>query len=153
MNEVTAQDSTWKNMLVPRGKCHNKTETKTTVSLYLNKKLVEKARNRSLNLSRITEQALSSILDYLEAENIKQSSESLTQGSLPRETCGPVVQLGMNAAFAMRKSGVQIPTGPLNPSLPSRASPKRIPVLLFCVWRQLRIEQMAHSWTSEMSRL
>jgi hypothetical protein len=46
-------DSTWKHDKVPRGKCHNKTEEKTTVSLYLNRKLVEKARNHRLNLSRI----------------------------------------------------------------------------------------------------
>jgi post-segregation antitoxin (ccd killing protein) len=80
-------DSTWKHDKVPRGKCHNKTEEKTTVSLYLNRKLVEKARNHRLNLSRITEQALSSILDYLETQKIQKSSEfSLSTGSLfPKE--------------------------------------------------------------------
>ena len=56
-------------MKVPRGKHHNKTATKTTVSLYLSRKLVERARKRRLNLSRVTEQALSSILDYLEPQN------------------------------------------------------------------------------------
>ena len=70
MRELSAnQDSAWKRQHVPRGKCHNKTETKTTVSLYLDRNLVERARNRSLNLSRITEQALSSIIDYLETQN------------------------------------------------------------------------------------
>jgi post-segregation antitoxin (ccd killing protein) len=80
-------DSTWKHDKVPRGKYHNKTEEKTTVSLYLNRKLVEKARNHRLNLSRITEQALSSILDYLETQKIQKSSEfSLSTGSLfPKE--------------------------------------------------------------------
>jgi len=63
---VEKEISTWKRAKFPRGKNHNKTATKTTVSLYLSKKLVEKARNYRLNLSRITEQALSSILDYLE---------------------------------------------------------------------------------------
>ena len=67
-------DSTWKHDKVPRGKYHNKTEEKTTVSLYLNRKLVEKARNHRLNLSRITEQALSSILDYLETQNSEMPS-------------------------------------------------------------------------------
>lgn len=43
----------------------NRTEFKTTVSLYLERNLVEKTRNHRLNLSRITEQALSSIPDYL----------------------------------------------------------------------------------------
>ena len=67
--------STWKNTQVPRGKHHNKTATKTTVSLYLNKNLVERARNRRLNLSRVAEQALSSILDYLEPQNQYESSK------------------------------------------------------------------------------
>ena len=66
---IENRDSTWKRRQVPRGKHHNKTETKTTVSPYLNRKIVEKARNHRLNLSRITEQALLSILDYLEAQN------------------------------------------------------------------------------------
>jgi hypothetical protein len=67
----TKRNSTWKKHKVPRGKHHNKTETKTTVSLYLNRKLVERTRNHRLNLSRITEQALSSILDYLETQNME----------------------------------------------------------------------------------
>jgi hypothetical protein len=58
--------------LSARSKKHrNKTATKTAVSLYLSKRLVETARNQSLNLSRITEQALSSILDYLEPKTPK----------------------------------------------------------------------------------
>ncbi len=65
MSEIN-QKSTWKKHEVPRGKHHNKTAYKTTVSLYLPKKIVEKARVHKLNLSRITTQALSSILDYLE---------------------------------------------------------------------------------------
>jgi hypothetical protein len=87
MKSTKTKYSTWKKDKVPRGKHHNKTETKTTVSLYLNRKLVEKARNHRLNLSRITEQALSSILDYLESQNSDASSEfSLSTGSLsPKE--------------------------------------------------------------------
>jgi hypothetical protein len=73
-SRIEENDSTWSASKIPRGKHHNNTETITTVSLYLNKKLVEKARNRSLNLSRITEQALSSILDYFEAQNTEKSS-------------------------------------------------------------------------------
>ena len=53
--------------LGPRVKYHNKTESKTTISLYLDKNLVQQAKNHSLNLSKITEQALSSILDYVQA--------------------------------------------------------------------------------------
>ncbi len=73
----------WKNVEVPRGKHHNKTENKTTVSLYLSKTLVENAKKHALNLSRVTEQALSSILDYMETQNMKSSSDfSLSRGSL-----------------------------------------------------------------------
>ena len=81
-------DSTWKHDKVPRGKYHNKTEEKTTVSLYLNRKLVEKARNHRLNLSRITEQALSSILDYLETQKSDKSSYYSIQNSNPRKFSG-----------------------------------------------------------------
>jgi post-segregation antitoxin (ccd killing protein) len=80
MNENLNLDSMWKNSLVPRGKQnknHNKTASKTTVSLYLNKILVKKARIHRLNLSKITEQALNSILDYLETRNLERSSEVL----------------------------------------------------------------------------
>jgi hypothetical protein len=69
--------STWNKDEIPRGKHHNKTVTKTTVSLHLNRKLVEKARNQRLNLSGITEQALSSILDYMETQNPVRSSDFL----------------------------------------------------------------------------
>ncbi len=71
------------NKVIPRGKCHNKTTNKTTVSLYLDKNLVENARNRGLNLSRVTEQALSSILDFFEPRNQQSSPNfSLSTGSL-----------------------------------------------------------------------
>ena len=55
------------------------------MSLYLNRKMVEKARNHRLNLSRITEQALSSILDYLEGQNQSESSKFLGEASFPKE--------------------------------------------------------------------
>ena len=89
MNEVCSQDYTWKSKLVPRGQYHNKTENKTTVSLYLSKNLVEKARNHSLNLSKITEQALSSILDYLGTQNTETSSEVLNPCSFQENGAGP----------------------------------------------------------------
>ena len=80
--------STWKSKF-PRGKNHNKTETKTTVSLYLSKDLVKSAKICNLNLSRVTEQALSSILDYMQSSNIKSyqnSSVFLSTGSFPKES-------------------------------------------------------------------
>ncbi len=79
------ESSTWKNRKIPRGKHHNKTANKTTVSLYLTKKTVERARFHNLNLSRIAEQALISILDYLEPQNNKQSSVFLDIPSFPKE--------------------------------------------------------------------
>ncbi len=83
------ENSTWKSSTVPRGKFHNKTETKTTVSLYLDKVLVETARLRGLNLSRIAEQALSSILDYMAIQNNKTTQNSsvfLSTGSFLKES-------------------------------------------------------------------
>ncbi len=85
MNDVSNQNSTWKNSKSQRGKCHNKTATKTTVSLYLSKKLVKKTRIHKLNLSRITEQALTSILDYLETQNTTKSSKFLAEASFLKE--------------------------------------------------------------------
>ena len=70
---------------IPRGKHHNKTATKTTVSLYLSKNLLKKARNHRLNLSRITEQALYSILDYLETQNSEKCSVFLGKAPFPKE--------------------------------------------------------------------
>jgi hypothetical protein len=84
----THNNSTWSSNEIPRGKHHNKTRNKTTVSLYLNRKLVEKARNHRLNLSRITEQALSSILDYLETQKSDKSSYYSIQNSNPRKFSG-----------------------------------------------------------------
>ena len=82
---VLAKHSTWKKAKVPRGKHHNKTKTKTTVSLYLNRKLVERARNRRLNLSKVTEQALSSILNYLEPQNNQTTPFMPSQGYSPNK--------------------------------------------------------------------
>ena len=101
MNKIQ-RNSTWKNGKVPRGKHHNQTKTKTTVSLYLNRKLVERAKNRRLNLSRVTEQALSSILDYLEPQTNQESSNFTYQGSAPKniEWAGPDLNRGPSARQA-----------------------------------------------------
>jgi len=75
-------NSTWKNEQTPRGSQiarHNKTAYKTTVSLYLSKNLVLKARKHGLNLSRILEEALNSILNYIEAQNIETTSEKSSE--------------------------------------------------------------------------
>ena len=52
--------------------------------IYLSKVVVERARFHNLNLRRITEQALISILDYLEPQNNKQSSDFLDKHSSPK---------------------------------------------------------------------
>ena len=78
--------STFNKPKIPRENNHNETDSKTTVSLYLSKKTVERALFHNLNLSRIAEQALISILDYLEPQNTKQSSKFLITGSFLKES-------------------------------------------------------------------
>jgi hypothetical protein len=58
------------------------------------------------------EQALSSILDYIETENIKTGLEFLNERSFPRESSGRVDQPGMIATLASWRSRVQIPARP-----------------------------------------
>jgi len=71
----------FKMWLHPRGKHHNKTATKTTTSLYLSKNIVKKAKKHGLNLSRITEQALTSVLDLIETQNLQRGhGMSVTKG-------------------------------------------------------------------------
>ena len=81
--------STWKRLRVPRGKHHDKTTSKTTISLYLSKNLAEQARKHKLKISRITEQALNPILDYLEAQNQNESSKFPSERSSLKESCVP----------------------------------------------------------------
>ncbi len=89
-------NSTWRNAEFPRGKHHNKTETKTTVSVYLSKNLVEKAKENGLNLSKILEEALNSILNYVEAPNCEtESSKFLNRLSFQKESrAGSLARLG-----------------------------------------------------------
>ena len=89
----TDLNSMWKKAEIPRGSQisrHNKTAYKTTVSVYLSRNLVLKARKQGLNLSRITEEALSSILSYVEAQNTQtnqtESSKFLNRLSFPKES-------------------------------------------------------------------
>ena len=56
-----------------------------TVGITLPQNIVEEARKRNLNISRITEQALSSILDYIQAPS-KQSSTFLSRASFQKES-------------------------------------------------------------------
>jgi hypothetical protein len=91
----------------PRGKSHRETEDKVTVGLYLSRNLVLKARKQGLNLSRILEEALSSILSYVEAQNTqttpKTSSEFLGEASFPKE--GSVPRAGFEPATTRSSAG------------------------------------------------
>ena len=99
----------------PRGKSRE-TQTKITVGLYLPKTLVEKAKKQGLNLSRILEEALSSILGYMEAQNNKtaktESSKFLGEASFQKEGSWAGSSAGMNARLALGRSRVRIPPGP-----------------------------------------
>ena len=59
---------------------------KKTVGITLPQKLVKRVRKNNLNISRISEQALISILDYLEPQNNKPSSNFLSTGSFLKES-------------------------------------------------------------------
>jgi post-segregation antitoxin (ccd killing protein) len=59
---------------------------KKTVGITLPQKLVKRARNNNLNISRISEQALLSILNYLDVQNNKQNSNFLSTVSFPKES-------------------------------------------------------------------
>ena len=73
----------------PRGKSHRQTKGKVTVGVYLPKNLVQKAKKQGLNLSRILEEALSSIIAYIEAQNTEtnqtESSKSFDETFLQRK--------------------------------------------------------------------
>ena len=62
-------------------------QARITVGLTIKPRILEEARKRNLNLSRIFEQALTSILEYIPQETRTESSISfLTRGSFPKET-------------------------------------------------------------------
>ncbi len=60
--------------------------SRKTVGITLPLDLIERTRKRNLNLSRISEQALSSVLDYLETPNTQTSSDFLSTGSFQKES-------------------------------------------------------------------
>ena len=80
-----------------------------TVGMTLPPNLIKKARKHRLNISRITEQALNSILHYLDAQNQNESSIFLSESSFPKESLclGSLARWGI--ALVRRWSRVQIP--------------------------------------------
>lgn len=66
---------------------HRKKQAKRTIGITIKPYLIEEARNRNLNISRICEQALESILDYVQPQNQTESSLNfLSRGSFPKES-------------------------------------------------------------------
>ena len=87
-------------------------QPKTTVGLTINPRILEEARNRNLNLSRIFEQALASILEYIPQETQTESSINfLTRGSLPKET-----RAGRSAWYDRHVGIVEVPGSNPGPS-------------------------------------
>ena len=91
---------------------HSRKEARRTVGLTINPRILEEARNRNLNLSRIFEQALSSILDYIPHEKTTESSINfLTRGSFPKET-----RAGRSAWYDRHVGIVEVPGSNPGPS-------------------------------------
>ena len=116
-NEINLPKSSSKTYKVPRGKSHNKSSQKTTVGIFLSKKTVERARFHNLNLSRIAEQALISILDYLEPPNNK-SSDFLDRNSFQKEVLvdGTGFEPAASAMPTLRSFQADLPAHVTNPT-------------------------------------
>ena len=78
-----------------RVKRHKKTPRKT-VGITLPPKLIEEARKHKLNISRICEQALQSVIEYLAQQNQTESSKSFGEAFLQRKGswAGSLARLG-----------------------------------------------------------
>jgi post-segregation antitoxin (ccd killing protein) len=77
---------------------------KKTVGVTLPQNLVEKARKRNPNISRITEQALLGILDHIQTQNSEPSSVFLGEASFLKE--GSVVpRAGFEPATTRSSAG------------------------------------------------
>ncbi len=88
---------------------HRKKQAKKTVGITLSPYLIDEAKKRNLNISKIAEQALASILEYIPKESETESSKFLTEGSFLKETSclGSLARWGI--ALVRRWSRVQIP--------------------------------------------
>jgi hypothetical protein len=85
MSEVSNQNHPSKSEHATRVKVNRK-EPKKTVGITLTTYIIEEARNRKLNLSRIAEQALLSIPEYYPQQTETESSISLlSRGCFPKE--------------------------------------------------------------------
>jgi len=84
---------------------------KKTVGITLPPYLIENARKHKLNISKTTEQALLSIIDYMETQNSQRSSNFLDKPSFPKE------------GFVVPRAGLELAT------TRSSASPPTMPVV------------------------
>ena len=84
MNEVSNQNHSSHLHKITRVKSGRK-QAKRTIGITLSPRIIEEARKRNLNISRIAEQALLSILEYIQPINESESSKSLNPCSLLRE--------------------------------------------------------------------
>ena len=64
----------------------NREQAKKTVGITLPLNLLTEARNRDLDINRICEQALQSIIYYMPQQDETESSKFLTVGSFLKET-------------------------------------------------------------------
>jgi len=80
MTEDLNPNHSSKNEKTTQVKMKNK-EAKKTVGITLPLNIIAEARKHNLNISRITEQALTSILDYLAQQNNLESSTHLKESS------------------------------------------------------------------------
>ncbi len=86
----------------PQGKSHSSSTEKITVGIFLNRNLVGKVRIRKLNISRISEQALNSILEHLESQNHLRTSDVLDSRFFLKDRwwAGPDLNRGPSACQA-----------------------------------------------------
>ena len=91
---------------ITRVKRRKKTPKKT-VGITLPPKLITEARKRKLNISRICEQALQSVLEYMEAQKIdaqpKEAQNSFGEAFLQRK--GSVPRAGFEPATTRSSAG------------------------------------------------
>ena len=84
-----------------------KIEPRKTVGITLPLSLIEEARKRNLNISRICEQALQSVLEYMEAQKIdaqrKEAQTSFGEAFLQRK--GSVPRAGFEPATTRSSAG------------------------------------------------
>ena len=107
MNEDLHASYTCKNRISTRVR---QPHWKKTVSITLPQELVKEAKIRQLNISRICEQALNSIFDYLEAPNTQRRSKVLNSCSFQENGMdGPGFEPGTSTMPTWRSYQADLP--------------------------------------------